>query len=163
MKFFQNCATVAEVKALYRKLAIENHPDHGGSTQLMIEINLEYELALESMDGQTSKGSDGKEHVYKYDQEKENAIMDKINEILSEKMQGVNIDLIGVWIWLSGETKKYKENLKKLGCKWHRVRKVWFFNCSERKSWQSKGSLEDLASQYGKVSFFSEKERQLTA
>ena len=33
----------ADLKRQYRKLAIANHPDKGGSTQAMQEINAEFE------------------------------------------------------------------------------------------------------------------------
>jgi DnaJ-domain-containing protein 1 len=35
-------ATVQEIKSAYRALAMQHHPDHGGSTERMREINLAY-------------------------------------------------------------------------------------------------------------------------
>lgn len=35
--------TAEELKSLYRKLALEHHPDLGGSEQIMKAINVEYE------------------------------------------------------------------------------------------------------------------------
>lgn len=42
MKYFKDCLTLDEVKAMYKKLAKEHHPDHGGSTETMQQINAEY-------------------------------------------------------------------------------------------------------------------------
>jgi hypothetical protein len=46
MKFFSKARTIEEAKALYKKLALENHPDKGGETSVMQEINAEFELAF---------------------------------------------------------------------------------------------------------------------
>ena len=39
MKYFKDCKTIEEVKSLYKKLAMENHPDKGGDTATMQAIN----------------------------------------------------------------------------------------------------------------------------
>lgn len=43
MKYFGTIISFADLKRQYRKLAIANHPDKGGSTQTMQEINAEFE------------------------------------------------------------------------------------------------------------------------
>lgn len=43
MKYFTNCKTVEEAKKLYRRLAMENHPDRGGDLDTMKAINAEYD------------------------------------------------------------------------------------------------------------------------
>jgi hypothetical protein len=44
MKWFQNINTLDELRTAYRKLAVRHHPDKGGSTADMQEINAEYEI-----------------------------------------------------------------------------------------------------------------------
>ena len=43
MKYFANIETIADLKKEYRKLIKANHPDNGGDTWTMAEINNEYE------------------------------------------------------------------------------------------------------------------------
>ncbi|MDR2805794.1 MAG: molecular chaperone DnaJ [Dysgonamonadaceae bacterium] len=43
MKYFHTVTSFADLKKQYRKLAIANHPDKGGSTQAMQEVNAEFE------------------------------------------------------------------------------------------------------------------------
>lgn len=43
MAFFKNINSLAELKKQYRALAFKNHPDVGGSTQIMQQINAEFE------------------------------------------------------------------------------------------------------------------------
>lgn len=43
MTYFQNINSLAELKKNYRVLALQYHPDKGGSTEAMQQINLEFE------------------------------------------------------------------------------------------------------------------------
>ena len=43
MKWFINCKTLEDLKAEYKKLVFKHHPDRGGDTATMQEINNEYD------------------------------------------------------------------------------------------------------------------------
>lgn len=152
MKYFTE-STVAEIKAKYRQLARENHPDLGGDTEVMQDINRQYEAALKACNGQVSRGSDGVEHTYKWDEETEQKLIEMIDKLLSLKMEDVDIDLIGIWIWITGKTKPHRKALGKDGlkCSWHSTRQAWYYKPYEGKHWGSDASLEELAETYGKI------------
>jgi len=61
-----------------------------------------------------------------------------LEEVISEilKMQGVEIEICGNWIWLSGNTKEHKEKIKSLGCFWASQKKKWYYRPSEHKSFK---------------------------
>lgn len=44
MSFFKKISNIADLKVAYRKLALANHPDRGGSEEVMKEINIEYDI-----------------------------------------------------------------------------------------------------------------------
>ena len=44
--YFDSCKDKNELKAMYRKLAMKNHPDRGGDEEVMKAINAEYDKAL---------------------------------------------------------------------------------------------------------------------
>lgn len=46
MKYFAKVTTFEDAKALYKKLAIANHPDMGGDTATMQEINAEFDMVF---------------------------------------------------------------------------------------------------------------------
>jgi hypothetical protein len=151
--YFSGCSTVAEIKTEYRRLAMLHHPDRGGDTATMQAINAAYHAALKAADGQTSAGSDGKEHTYRYNEQTEQAVMEALAAILRVKMDA-EVWLIGLWIWIQGDTKPVKEKLKELGCMWHSQRACWYWRPPELKRYgKSKGDLGYLASKYGAKGF----------
>lgn len=44
MKYFKNVRSLKDLKAQYRKLALENHPDAGGDIEKMKAVNAEYDV-----------------------------------------------------------------------------------------------------------------------
>jgi hypothetical protein len=153
--FFFSINTVEEVKKHYRDLARKNHPDLGGSLEVMQEINAQYHKKLLSLNNISSDG-----HVYKYNQKPEQSIMDKLHEFL--KIPNLDISLIGVWIWITGDTKPVKEELKLLGSSWHSKRKMWYWKPIWSKIRSSNpGSLSELAIKYGYQKFQSDERKQL--
>ena len=153
--YFINHETVEEIKFNYRKLCMQHHPDRGGDTETMKEINLQYQQALESVDGQTTTGTDGQQHQYYYKADIESALMELINQLISLRMQDVEIALIGTWLWLIGSTKPYKEQLRDLGCRWHFKRKCWYFHTGKYRSSRSSAHLDELGEKYGSKVFTS--------
>ncbi len=51
MNYFSDCNSPDEIRTKYRNLVKKHHPDLGGDTKTMQEINTAYEIALKRMDG----------------------------------------------------------------------------------------------------------------
>ena len=47
MTYFQNLHSLADLKKEYRRLAMQNHPDKGGDTAIMQQVNTEFERLFE--------------------------------------------------------------------------------------------------------------------
>ena len=154
LQLFLKCATVADIKILYRKLAKEHHPDHGGDTRTMQDINAAYLTALERHHGDKTTDTEGKEHVYHYNAAVEQAIMDKIAELLAFKMPGVEIEVIGFWIWIHGDTYPNREQLKAAKCEWHGKRQMWYWR-QVRSIGYSGRDFDTLRAMYGSRTFSS--------
>jgi len=152
--YFNRFNTVAQIKVEYHRLAKLHHPDIGGETATMQVINTEYQEALAQCNGQTSKGSDGKDHTYVYNQEVEQAIIDKIAEILSHHLDGIELELVGTWIWVGGETYQHKDVLGKiLKMQFSRKHQRWAWHNGPKYRRRSKYNYEDIRSAYGTKSY----------
>jgi hypothetical protein len=153
--YFSNCQTVAEIKSEYRRLALLHHPDRGGDTETMKQINRQYKVALEQSHGETSTGSDGEQHTYYYNEYVEQAIVDKVAEFFALQLpDSVEIALIGTWLWVTGDTKPHKDAIKSIKMRWHSKRVAWYFKTGKQRStYNANASLGDLAAQYGYKKF----------
>jgi hypothetical protein len=153
VQFFKGLSQVTEIKALYKKLAMQHHPDRGGDTRMMQELNAQYHKALESCHGEVYTGTDKVEHTYWYSSEKEELLVKKIDEIIRSGV--LNNDqaeclLIGTWIWIIGDTKPIKEQLKAMKMSWHSKRLAWYWHTPQfKRKYNPNASLDDLALAYG--------------
>ena len=157
--WFAQCESPQDVKSLYRRLAMKHHPDRGGDHESMVSINLEYEAVLKRMNGYSFSGDDGKERVYRWDEAVEKAAMEMVLKALSLRMHDVQVNLIGTWVWCTGDTKPYKDALKESGFRWHPKRVAWYWAPPESHShYNKRATLGDLARWYGSKRFESSDE-----
>lgn len=159
---FTNCRTVAETKQYYKKYSFKFHPDTGGSHDAFVKMQAQYLAKLKSLNGQTSFGFDKKEHRYYYNENVETEIMEKIDQLIKLKMIDVQIELVGTWLWLTGNTKPYRDKLKELELRWHSKRIKWFYHTKTYKRRMSKLSFDQIRLAYGSKTFESDKELTLT-
>ena len=161
MNYFKSASTVAEIKYCYRKLAEKYQPDQPeGDLLIMHAINRQYLDALKRCNRHVSYSSD-QSFTYHFDETIEDTVIEMYDILLSLKMSGVKIYLIGTWLWITGSnTKEYKEDLKVLGCRWHRNRQCWFWHPNHHPSFQqTRDRLTGMAHQYG-VSAFNQQSDQ---
>ena len=109
MKYFRECKNLEELRKEYKKLVKANHPDNGGSAEEIKIINIEYEQAMKNL-----KNADTTENEWKYDPEKDELFRDALNKIIN--LDAVIIEIIGCWIWVTGNTYGAKDALKAAGC-----------------------------------------------
>jgi len=162
-KYFKHCNTEAEVKKEYRKLAMLHHPDLGGSVEIMAEINSEYLVALKNVSGTSERQNNGSERTYYYSESVEASIVQKIDEIIRLGLCGIDdlvVELVGTWIWITGETKKYKDQIKQIeGIKYSGARSAWcWHNGKHFYSRASKKDFNGIKAQYGSSVVRAERE-----
>ena len=134
MAYFNNINTLEELRKQYRDLLKRHHPDNGGDVSDMQEINAEYDRLFKVLkDRHESKTTDSKENNAKtdFDNMKYDFTEDvKLREALQQVItfEGINIEIVGCWIWVDGNTYGYKDTLKGIGFKWAREKKKWYFH-----------------------------------
>ena len=124
MKYFTNCKNLEELRKEYKNLVKANHPDNGGSADEIKIINVEYP-------------------------EKDELFRDTLNKIIN--LDAVIIEIIGCWIWVTGNTYGAKDALKAAGFKWCNNKKAWSWHAGERyyKKSKRKLSMDELRNLYG--------------
>jgi curved DNA-binding protein CbpA len=130
--YFKECANLQEAKALYRELVRKHHPDAGGNTRTMQDINAEW--ALFQARGATADARQRQKEAHAENRKSAADFhdLDEVEGILREKIEaalnmGLDVELIGLWIWVSGDTKPHKEELKTAGFKWSQTKLTWYY------------------------------------
>lgn len=150
--YFSDCKTIEEAKRLYHKLAVANHPDLGGDLEIMQQINAEYDIIAKQLANIHESASGERYTAQTENTEIPSDFRDIINSIIHFK--GVNIELIGRWIWLTGNTYSYKEHIKKLGFSYASQKKAWYWHTVEDSTTnRKKMTLEQIKEKYGCQSF----------
>ncbi len=145
MKWFNNIETLEELRKQYRKLAMENHPDKGGQVKDMQEINNEYELLSKNLINGNANFSEGRKF---YEHEISKNMKVKIDEILN--LTGIDIEIMGSWIWVTGNTRPNKEELKTAGFKFSGNKIAWYWHADEYFKRNGKNmSLDDIRKLFG--------------
>ena len=132
---FKGIEGINEAKKIYKQLAKKLHPDVGGSDELFKMLNSIYTNILENGIYFSNE--------FKFDLE--------IEKIISQILhyENILIEVVGSWIWLSGDTKEIKDKLKDdLGFKWASKKKMWFYGEMKGRNPKEK-SMEEIKGKYG--------------
>lgn len=153
-KYFNNCKSIEDVKATYKSLAKKYHPDIAGaeSTATMQEINSEFEKAFEKYKNIHESAEGNTYETEQQTTETPAEFMEIINKLIN--CEGLNIELVGRWIWLSGNSYPYKDIIKSLGFKWANTKKAWYWHSEQDGTANRKRmSLEQIKEKYGCTAF----------
>lgn len=148
-KYFKQMATLDELKAEYRRLVKKHHPDCGGDAEIMKAVNNEYEVKFEELK---------KAHNAKADEKHQTTeTPDEFREIIEKllKLDGLDVELCGSWLWIGGNTREHKDALKAAGCRWSNNKKLWYWHHAEDGShWhRGKRTMSEIRTKYGSQTF----------
>lgn len=136
---FLKVETIEKAKQLYKRLAKVYHPDKGGNSEQFKILNNEYHRFIDNF---------SKVHFEDVDFEDLNMELEKIiADILH--YENIVIEVIGSWLWVSGDTKEIKDVLKVLGFKWASKKKMWFFGDLKKSKSRGNMEMEDIKNRYG--------------
>lgn len=144
--YFKNCKTLEDLKKNYKRLAMDNHPDRGGDLETMKEINRQYEIRFEKL---KNKHLNREGETYeKETSETPHEFIDLINKLLD--IPNIEIEIIGSFVWLSGDTKPVKDTLKAMGFRYSANKKMWYLApAGYHKKSRKKYTIEEIRDNYG--------------
>ncbi|MGE6218954.1 J domain-containing protein [Nubsella zeaxanthinifaciens] len=145
MKWFSNCHNLEEVKAMYKKLAKQFHPDLGGDTVAMQEINREFAFAsAQAIKGEGNKSEEEVAEEIRLSEEYRKAIAKVIH------LDGIVVEVVGYWIWVTGDTYPWRATLKQAGFMFAPKKMAWYFRTADYAvSKGGKKSLDEIREKYG--------------
>ena len=147
-EWFKNVNCVEDLKKEYKKLAMKHHPDMGGNTQDMQEINNEYDILFKKLKDVHST-ADGKVYTSEHKTTETPEEFKNIINILIT-LEGINIELCGSWLWVTGNTKEHKETLKSLGFRWSKSKYAWYYHSADYKKTSKRNfTLNEIRELYG--------------
>lgn len=156
MKWFKNITTIDELRKEYRRLAVLHHPDKGGSTQDMQEINNEYDILSKKLINGNSEFSEARKT---YEHQVSEEFKEQVDKVIN--LDGVTVEIIGSWIWLTGETRKHKEVIKAAGFKWANNKSAWYWHCGYyRRFTNSEYNMDDIRNLWGSQVVSKDEEKQ---
>ncbi|MHA2220013.1 MAG: J domain-containing protein [Candidatus Hodarchaeales archaeon] len=142
-----NNAKMEDIKLAYRRSCAKYHPDRNpAGLEMMKLINNAYDDLQDYFETAVydfSVQEESETENYNYGEE--------INEALSKIINlGLEIEVCGSWIWVSGETKQHKDILKEAGFKWAAKKQMWHFRPNDYKSCaRGKWSMEQIRATHG--------------
>lgn len=64
--------------------------------------------------------------------------------------EGIEIEVCGSWVWVTGDTKPHKEELKALSFRWSSNKSAWYFHRDGYKKRSKKSlTLDEIRGYYG--------------
>lgn len=161
MDYFKDCICIEEVKETYRKLCFNYHPDiskEKNANEIMKEINSQYDKAFNKFKN-IFKNKEGETYQDKKAVSETPEEFRNIMSILVD-IKGIKIELIGRWIWITGNTKECKEQLKKLKFRWCKNKKAWSWHRPEDNTCsKGKTTLDEIRIKYGSIEVEEGKKR----
>lgn len=135
---------IDSLKKQYFKLAKKYHPDAGGTTAQFQNLQAEYEKLLKDLLNGSNLNKEQQQNEVIIDK----AIRDIIDQLIN--IENINIELIGKWLWISGDTYPVRQVLKNAGLIFIKKegKPYWVYKGVESSS-RGKTTMEEIKKKYG--------------
>lgn len=125
----------------------------------MAEINRQYEEALKNAG---AKGFTVSQKTTSNWEEVDEGFREVLEKLIV--IDDIIIELCGNWLWISGETKAHKAEIKAAGCYWARKKSMWYwrpasYKCHTRRT----RSMEEIREKYGSSLIRKDEKKKISA
>jgi len=150
MNYFKDCQSLEDAKKHYWKLCKQYHPDVGGDTETMQEINRQFR------EFQPNKTNFGKDFTGTFDFSGSQEFISIVQNLVSIA-DFVTVEIIGDWIWVSGNTYPYKDQIKNAvsevesyKAKFSKKKAAWYISPIDyKKKSRKQYNLDEIRSMFG--------------
>lgn len=157
---------IEDIKAQYKKLVFKLHPDMGGNEEDMKRLNVEFDF-LKAHNFNVHKSQNGGVYTDQT-QDTPDDVTANFKDIIDQliHMDGLDIEICGSFLWVGGNTREHKDELKGMGFRWASKKRRWFM---APKDWRKKGrrelSMDEIRDSYGsqRIQYKHAAGRMLTA
>jgi len=146
---FKEVIGINEAKKIYRQLAKKLHPDVGGNNEEFKILNAVYNELIEHK-------------IYFSNDIKIDVELEKIISLILH-FEIITIELVGSWIWVSGDTKEIKDKLKEFGFKWARKKMMWYYGEKKIFNHGKTKSMDEIKSKYETKTFKSKEKTKIAS
>jgi hypothetical protein len=160
--YFDTCNSLEEAGKLYRSLAKQHHPDHGGDLRTMQEINAQYAEFCATFTNRSERQRQAEAHAAGRKTNADFNDLDAVTEELRVRIlwalnnlpQDVTVELCGLWVWLTGNTKPVKDTIYNsgYGFKFAGKKQAWFY-AGVKSFGRGQYSMDDIRSLHGSKQF----------
>lgn len=168
MKYFKNIHDLAGLKKEFKRLARANHPDlhpdRLNATRIMQEINAQYadRAAHLIKHGERARAcaAHAEGRKVKSDSVDLDDVIQSMHKIILEILhlsKDLEIEITGLWLWVSGDTRSHKAALKKMGLRWASKKKLWYY-AGVPSSGRGRSTMDDIRKSYGSARLRKEKD-----
>lgn len=158
MTYFKGTNTLEDLRKQYKELLKKFHPDNpGGSTEATKEINAEYTELFNLLKNRHDSGKFNRENTasqntsyedMKYNFEEDAMLREMLNTVIH--ISDITIEIIGQWIWISGNTYPHRKELKEMGFRFAGKQKSWYWHSETfRKRSNKVLSMSEKRNRYG--------------
>ena len=169
--YFNNVQTLDELRKQYRDLLKRYHPDNGGSEEETKAINVEYERLFKILKDKHTRQQDTADNKtdsktsydnMRYNFEEDELLREMLQKVIH--LSDITIEVIGNWLWISGNTYQYRKEFKDLGFKFAGQKKSWYWHSDAfKKRSRQKLSMDDIRNYYGSTEVETDARKRIGA
>lgn len=77
------------------------------------------------------------------------------------KLGGIEIIIIGCFVWITGDTKPHKERLKTLGFRWHSKKRCWYKSPDGYRRWgKGEYTMDEIRGMYSSMKIHKDQQQR---
>ncbi len=150
--------TAKEIKAAYKKSCLKYHPDRNpAGAEMMQAINEAWDTLkeLDFAEASTEQGA--------HDAEFSDKLSEALNAVVN--LSGLEIEVCGSWVWVTGETFPHKDIIKAAGYRWAKKKAAWYFRPEDENTKRRGGSwsMDKIRGSHGSTKVKTRTQRTIAA